>query len=601
MQLKQSLLTYLDKLWCGNCQVPASLLFEVSDDTKTTTILASFRLSLGLCLFAELLGYFFITLGLSASRPIWTFITGVILKISGGLIGAFFQNKSGTFLSLELQKYLKKLSSHSLEIRSFLTDRGCSEQEISSLQSLPSEVYQSELTGYQRARVLNIGAPISCGLALFANADVVTSLIVIFLGLASFPIGENFFKETIFRRDSELRLGLASQLLEFVGKIYREHVWLTAKVNFLSQLPLLLFSIRLIWNGSGQLLSTFFGLTQGLVGLTGTLAFQNARVAAIRTTDMALHLINALSSPYLIVTPQRWNDHCKSEGEDEVSIFTKLEDGVLLKNFAPILPFKEKEIFSLSSIIPSGSICILKALSGKGKSTFLLSLNHLIEHKGDFFFIEDGKILNVHKLSRNEFESKIFFFREENADKGMRLVDLFKKITFIKNEPFLQDAKTHFDKLLVDLAWNCPDNLIQHEINNIEANKKSVFPNKMLDFLKNLRKRQSDQIQSFFNASGGNLVTDRIVPERNFSTLSSGEKRRITILLALESCKAIKSIRLVILDEPLTHLDETNINYQMQVLQELQELPLPPSILIISHLFVIEMKNKLLKVQEIEL
>ena len=184
------------------------------------------------CFCIEIWGYFFITLGLSAYRPLWIFFTGIVLKIGGAIIGAFFQNKSGTFLSLELQKYLKRLSTHSLEIQSFLAGRGCSETEINSLQSLPTEVYQSELNGYQRSRILNIGAPLFCGFALLVNGDITTAFIVIILGLASFPIGERFFKENTFRRESELRLGLAAQLLQYVDKIYKEHVWLTVKVNF---------------------------------------------------------------------------------------------------------------------------------------------------------------------------------------------------------------------------------------------------------------------------------------------------------------------------------------------------------------------------------
>lgn len=599
MKLKKSIIINFDKAWCGKTQVPASLLFEVSGHEESLSTLASFRFLLAFFLFAELLGYFFITLGFSAFRPIWIFLIGMILKIGGALISALFQNKSGIFLSLELQKYLKRLSTHSVEIRSFLADRGCSEMEINALQSLPSEVYQSELTGYQRSRILNFGAPLFCGLALFANGDMITSFVVMILGLASFPIGEKFFKANTFRRESELRLGLAAQLLQYVDKVYKEHIWLTAKVNSLSQLPLLLFAFRFIWNGGGQLLSSFFALTQGLVGLTGTLAFQKARITSMRTTETTTHLINALSSPYLIVTPQRWREHCCMHEKDYMAIPKDYSDGLILKNFSPNVPFQDKESFSISCFIPSGSICLLRAPSGKGKSTFLSALTHLIEHTGDILFVSGNKTFNAHALSREEFDSRIFFLKEENIDKSTRLIDLFKNVTFIEIQSFIQNAHIHFDSLLIELAWKAPDNLLEQEIKNIEARKQSVFPDQMLDFLKDLRKKQIIQIRSFLERAGGNLTTDRVFPERNFSTLSSGEKRRLVALIGLESCRVIKAISLVVLDEPLTHIDRTNIDYQLMVIQEIQQLSTPPSLLIISHHFIDEMKEKLQGIDEL--
>lgn len=154
--------------------------------------------------------------------------------------------------------------------------------------------------------------------------------------------------------------------------------------------------------------------------------------------------------------------------------------------------------------------------------------------------------------------------------------------------------------MLIDLAWKAPDNLVEQEIKNIEHHKQSVFPEPMLDFLKDLRKRQIAQIQTLLKQAGGNLDSDRIYPERNFSTLSSGEKRRLITLIALESCRAIQDISFVILDEPLTHLDKVNIDYQLKTILQIQKL-YSPSILIISHHFIDEMKEQLQKVQELSL
>lgn len=596
MKFNRSILLAFDEKWCGSYQVPASLIFKVAGGREYR--LASLRLCLAGSLIGELVGYFLITLGLLSYWPVWVFLCGICLKISGELASAFFQNKSGTLLSIELYKYLKRLSMHSVEIHSLLADRGCSEAEINSLQSLGTDVYQSELNGYQRARIVNIGAPLACGLALLINRDIATALVVFILGLISFPLGERFFKENIFRRESELRLGLAAQLLPYIEKIYKEHVWLTTRVNFLSQLPLLLFTFRFLWNSSGQLLSSFFGLTQGLAGLTGTLAFQKARATSIRTTTTTEHLINALSSPYLIVTPQRWEEHCLKEPAVQ-SASLKIKNGIVLTDFCPHYPFGEQKVASVSCVIPSGSIRLLRAPSGKGKTTFLAALTHLIEHKGELFFATEGRFLNAHALSREVFDKKIFFFREENIDKSARLVDLFKGINFAACGALLKSAKARFDAMLIDLAWQSPDNLVELEIKNIEQRRASVFSVHMLDFLKELRKLQIERVSVCLKNAGGNLGGDRIFYQRNFATLSSGEKRRLVALIALESCRASDDIDFVILDEPLTHLDTTNMAYQMQTLREMQELVRPPAMLVISHHFVEEMRKKLGGVEEI--
>jgi ABC-type multidrug transport system ATPase subunit len=599
--VRSSSFIQFDKRWCGNHQIPASLLLNVSSDTRQAHSLAYLRFYLAICLVGELLGYFFITLGLLTYRPLWIFFTGIILKTTGELTGAFFQNKSGTFLSIELQKYLKKIHAHSVEIRSILADKGCSESEINAIQSLSSDVYQTELNGYQRARILNIGAPLACGLALLINGDYFISFIVILLGMLSFPIGEKFFKENTFRKESELRIGQAAQLLPYIEKIYKEHVRLTVKVNFLSQLPLLLFALRFLWNGTGQLLSSFFGLTQGLAGLTGALAFQKSRAAAIRTTTTTSHLIGALSSPHLIVTAKRWEEHCLMGSQGINLDIHALQDGVIFQHFCPFIPLQEDAFFSVSSTIPSGAIGLLRAPSGKGKTTFLSALTHLMEHRGDLIFAIGGQFINAHALSREELDKKIFFFREDNVDKSARLVDLFKNINLQECVDFLNRARQSFHPLLVDLAWKAPDNLIELEIKHIASKKPSVFSSHMVDFLKDIRKKQHHLVQDILQKSGGNLSEDRIYPERQFSTLSSGEKRRIATLLTLESCRALQGISFVILDEPMAHLDEGNMHHQMLSIRTMQHIPIPPAILLISHHFIHEIQGQLTRVQELSL
>lgn len=123
----------------------------------------------------------------------------------------------------------------------------------------------------------------------------------------------------------------------------------------------------------------------------------------------------------------------------------------------------------------------------------------------------------------------------------------------------------------------------------------------MLEFLLDLRRRQSEHIRALLEHGKGNLAAEGILPERNFMTLSSGERRRLIASIALESCRAINEIRLVILDEPLTHLDSANIDHQLQIIHEIGTLPRPPSLVIISHHFEEELKGQLRGLTQVNL
>ena len=539
------------------------------------------------------------TYGLVESASVDTFIIGIGLKILGVLGESLAQNHSGVFLAIKLEKYLQKVKTNLTEIRSLLINQGCTETEINALQSLPGDVYQTELNVYQIARVLNIGVPISCGIALLVNGDIFASIAVIGIGLLSIPIGELFFKESTFRKDSEIRLGIAAEFYTYIEKIYKEHIWLTTRVNLLSQVPLLLFALKFVFTASGHLLSTFFAFTQGLSGLTGALAYQKARISAIRTAETTTHLIHALSSSSLIATPLRWQEHCSKANREQLSHKFDAHHRTLIKNFSPFMPKGESEIYNLSLDLPGGEICFLRAPSGKGKSTLLSALFHLIEHEGELVFLKNGNVINVHDLSREELNEKIFFFREENVKTNERIVDLFKQVTVFDNQAMLENAKQHFNPLLIDLAWKTSDNLLEQEIKNLDENRQSVFPSSLKDFLKLLRQKQVEQTQRLLTSAGGNLATQRIYPERNFFTLSSGERRRLPILLALETCRQSDKAQLVIFDEPFAHLDEDNILHQLKIIEKLQQTETKPSILTISHYFDERIKANLKHVQEV--
>ncbi len=588
-----------DRVWCGKTQLPASLITQFSDHILLSYQITRLRFYSAFCVVLQVLGTFFMTFGLFSQQPTALLIMGILLKVVGGVLSSYFQNRSGVLWSLEIQDSLKHLKTHAQEITALLTDKGCSEAEIHLIHQLPTEVYHSELNSYQQTSLLHVFNPLACGLALLLNEEIVTAVLVMSLGLLSFPIGEYFFRNHAFRHESELRLGRSASLISYLKRVYDEHLSLTLQVNALSQAPLILFGLRFLWNSSGQLLATFFGLVQGLAGLTGTLAFQRTRALALQSTKTAQHLLAILNSEAFLITPQRWREH---QLQPENLLLKEKElgcyEGVAFVNFSVSLSLQSQELKllpAINCIIPSQGACIVQAPSGIGKSTFLAATLHLIAHTGDLYLISGNTWHNVHQLVREEFEASVLFFKEENSGKTTRLIDLFKEVLVIRLAALQMEMREQFGPLLTNLAWQAADNLIEQEIQHINRGQPSVFPPDMLLALIQMRLQQVALVNQFCKQAGGNLVTPQIFPERVFLTLSSGEKRRLICTLALERAKVTNQVKLLILDEPLAHLDIQSIEDQIQTICAIQKLPQAPALLIISHLHVTELAKQLLQ------
>jgi len=604
-------LLYFDKAWCGPTQLSAFWIEQITAVSSNARKLAFTRLLLASVLLFELAGYFLITLGLAIKAGFFLFVVGIALKIGGGIAGALFQNIAGSIWSIELHRILASLKPYSQEINASLSDRGCSETEVQALYLLPSEIYQSEISSYRKACLLNLGAPLSAGAALLITGDFFSSLLIIGLGVASFPIGEQFFKKFTFRSESKMRLGRSAAMVEFLKQVYREHFVQTVQVNFISQVPLLLFAIRFLLNGGSALLASFFGYTQGLIGLSGTLAFQRSRVSSLKSTETATHLFHALSNKDLLFTPSNFKHHV-SQSVVGPPPSEKIEDGVALHHFMAVTSSRRKfqALSPINCLIPAGEVALLQAQSGKGKTTLLMALKHLLNHEGELFFISESKWTNVHVLSQERLQEQIFYYNEENTDKGARLVDLFKDVLLKVLEPLYRSMHQQFDPLFTDLAWNIADNLLEQEILALRGGKESTFPKSMLGALIEMQYARYSFIRNILHEQRGNLQAPHLIPERIFSTLSSGEKRRFVVLLALELAKVKLArreqacIKLMILDEPLAHLDQENMEIQIETIakmQQLQPLHLAPSIFIISHHFTDELAQGLRGVQCVRL
>ncbi|MBN9378070.1 MAG: hypothetical protein BGO14_01095 [Chlamydiales bacterium 38-26] len=110
-------LSVFDTWWCGKEQLPSERLLVLNQSTQQAESIARLRLLSAAFLFLELLGYFFITLGLAHLPEIHFLILGIVFKISGGLCASLIQNKSGIQWHLILDDLLESFILHGPHLR----------------------------------------------------------------------------------------------------------------------------------------------------------------------------------------------------------------------------------------------------------------------------------------------------------------------------------------------------------------------------------------------------------------------------------------------------------------------------------------------------
>lgn len=576
------LLLDADKIVCGENQIPASLYFLLSNNALETTKLATGRVSVAAGAALEIAGKSLMTFGLSANAPESVFVVGTGLNIVGGWIAAHNKNENGSLWNLLLNSTLSRLGPHRSAVETALNKAGITKQEIESLDNLPNDIYTSELNASNIDRWKNAAVPIGSGTAMVAYGDPVVGLVVSGLGLASFPIGGHFYKESNLVRAAKSRAGKSARLNHYVKDVQKEHVQMTDKLNLLQYTPQALFAIKFL-AGGGNILPALFGLREGLMGLSNVLSAQRTRESTKRTAEIATHLILAIATEPFIATPQRWKDHVEKSGVTELCP-VPFENGIVLRDFSAInASGNATSLAPINLEVSSGSAVILKADSGSGKTVALMGLMHLYENQGSVHIIKDGIATDVHELSGpDEIANRILYITNEGVGKNDRIADLVSQYFLEEHHELHLEHLGEYNPTEVELAWKIADNLLESEIAKLEKQEIGVFPESMLGTLIEIRLKRNEWIKTNLSLMGGNIAKKDIDGQRTFGSLSAGEKERLLVFIASLAAKSSHRTA-IILDEPMAHLDNRNREYQLAVLARIQEMENSPALIIVAH------------------
>lgn len=557
----------IDEWWCSQALLPAKWLQPFVDDSEALNAIILSRLTVFLCTFAEILGMFFIVIGLLPTSSIWLLFLGGFLKIAGLIAARTAQNHSGSLWQRLLSESLGLLRTRGTEVRSVLAHRGLTANEISALQSLPNELYQSEVSSYPRQRMLMIGVPLACSSGLLIANEQLTALLVFAIGCAAHPVTEFFYNRKIRVVDEKLRVGRACGQIRFLNKALWLYEKTMLRINVIGQLPLVLFIIRYgLGVGIGKLAS-FYGITQGLQGLSEALAVQRSRVSSSRAAYIGKQLLEALASPSLLIARGRWRAHIQ---DAPPLLETPCRNGVVLVDFAVASAYPRR-LPPISACLPAGQSTLLKAPSGHGKSLLMLAISTVVDHTGQLYFVRDGKATNTHLLPQIEVSRAIFARRDSDLDRATRIVDIFKPALRYEMQRLYDDMRIQWGEELNEVVWGCGDARLARQTGH-----PSALPRNMFTAVEELRRMRAEIVDCW--------LSDACLPLsalRSFGSLSSGERRRVLTLAALKWSTVKNGSRLVILDEPFANLDMGTLDKQIELVGKIEASG--ASLLVISH------------------
>lgn len=561
---------FWEKWWCGESLLTSIDCLPFCKSPKEIAPLRRWHFLSMLSGFMQIAALFILLMGaFLENMPL--FVIGAFLKMTSFLFGGWIHNASAAFLSLWSTQFLNETAHYKKELSGILHEKGLTEAEIAALPNLPHELYQTELHNVQSVLLLNILTPLVSMGVLLLFGEWVVSLSIFLLGCAVFPLGRFFYRRFYFGQNRLLRLAQTARAYTTMKHSYAEHILLTTQVNAIGQLPFFLFTLFMLMGVSHTPFAHYLAFTFGLTSLSGLLAFQKTRLHSEQTIKRARHLLNTLSKSPFLFTSEALKEHASACAIKDKPPSTA---GIFINQLRPKGIPHVVENPPITCFIPEGGVCLIKAPSGYGKSIFLLSLLHLIDHTGDVWFC--GKqLINFHTLPTETWNKQFAFFREEDLPTSTRIIDLFAQATCKQFEPLYQELRT-FSEDLARLVFFGSDVLLEQELTQEDQ---ALFPSNLIKKIEEFRQLRVKWLSSLLQQAHFPL---NVHPLRVFGTLSRGESRRMVNFLTLHLATTSK-VRLIILDEPLSHLDQEATLQQITLLKQTQQQHQIPMLIITHH------------------
>lgn len=590
----------LDKLICGEYQIPAEEFERLTEDpVKTAELMRGRRQVLGgVALGATGVGLSTYALSNPTYAPLYALAT--VLTVTGNITQARASNKNGSLWSMALQEKVNELGPYTSSVEAALVDAGFAEDEI-HLASLHGDAYTTELN-YVRLQLLQrILNPLSSAAGMVGYGDYALAAAISGIGLSGIPIGEAFYKESNVYRSAKQRAARAARHFPYLEQLAREHRSMTTRSNALRSVGDVMFATKYLIDPMGKTAASLKGIPEALGDLSAPLSFQRTRESAKRQVGITKQLIETLTSKPFIATRARYREHIAEHGVRVISN-PPIHDGILVDSFKAVLPSGEEtamQPFSLS--VEKGETAILRAESGTGKSITLMALLHLLEHSGSVHLVRGGSAKDIHTFeSQAEIARHILFVTEEGLNGTDRIADRFRDLFEQTHQDLFQAHLKKWDRTMVEIAWRTADNLLETEIKKLEKGERAVFPARMWAVLEEVRSERNGWVQERLRRQDGNLARKRITPQRVYSTLSAGEKSSLNFEVAKSTIEET-GVKVIIFDEPLAHLDERNRKLQLERLRALQESNRAVALIIVSHGSLQELKEGLPRVNVVHM
>lgn len=597
----QKVIFKLDELLCNKYCVPAKYYQAMNGDVDTAINIAKKRfVDLSVEILEEV-GIGLTTYGLAKQGHINIFISGTVTEISARMMSMHLCNSTAAEWDLALNHKIQQLRRFRPAINSLLIDSGISSEEVYQLYSLPRKIYVTDLRKVVSKEIKKILGPVIVASAMFAYGDYWTAIGVLAIGLSAIPISKQFHNFDKQRINSS-RIAVSAKNLKFQKLLFKKHVWLTNAVNFMAEMPKILFAIKYIQQTVNNNLAALNGITRGLKSLSASLSAQRQKEVHHRNTEIAIHLINSITSKPFIATEKNWQRHISDKGIDRSPKVKDFEKGIIIQNFKAITPSgMDVNMREINVSVKASEAVILEGSSGIGKSSTLMALLHLLEHKGEVYLVKNGKTKNIHELSGiDEVRKNIAYVTLDDLEPNDKLVDLFKEIYKRINRKEYEIQKLKYGIMMTEVAWSTADNLLQKEINKLRNSEKCTFPIQMLEDLIELRSERNKWVDAWINQQNGNLLKEEVNSQRVLTSLSSGEQRRMMVAVANAEVEYGEKLA-VIIDEPLANLDSKNRQLQIQRLRTMQNAQSPVALIIVSLDYIDELKKGLKACQRVKL